>query len=222
MAPNANLRRLHDAGVSIWLDTLSRELLESGEFAELVRDYAVTGATSNPTIFAKAITGSDRYDAQLHRLAELGERDPQRLFFAIALDDVGAAARELRATYERSGGRDGFISFECTPDLADDTDATVAQALELWHRLAEPNVMIKVPGTPAGLPAIEELTRRGVNVNITLLFSLERLGDRGVGVIGEVRSALEGDEPIPAAAALIGRSQLTGGCTDVVQRDREE
>ena len=98
MAPNANLRRLHDAGVSIWLDTLSRELLESGEFAELVRDYAVTGATSNPTIFAKAITGSDRYDAQLHRLAERGERDPQRLFFAIALDDVGAAARELRAT----------------------------------------------------------------------------------------------------------------------------
>ena len=194
MAPNANLRRLHDAGVSIWLDTLSRELLESGEFAELVRDYAVTGATSNPTIFAKAITGSDRYDAQLHRLAERGERDPQRLFFAIALDDVGAAARELRATYERSGGRDGFISFECTPDLADDTDATVTQALELWQRLGEPNVMIKVPGTPAGLPAIEELTRRGVNVNITLLFSLERYERVMDAYIGGLEARAEAGE----------------------------
>jgi len=174
MPPNAKLQRLHDAGVSIWLDTLSRELLETGEFAELVRDYAVTGATSNPTIFAEAITGSERYDAQLHRLAERGERDPQRLFFELALDDVRRAAHELRPIYEQSAGRDGFISFECTPDLADDTDATIAQALELWQRLAEPNVMIKVPGTTAGLPAIQELTRRGVNVNITLLFSLER------------------------------------------------
>jgi transaldolase len=174
VAPNGNLQRLHDAGVSIWLDTLSRELLETGEFGELVRDYAVTGATSNPTIFAKAITGSDRYDAQLHLLAEGGERDPQRLFFALALDDVGRAAHELRPIYEESAGRDGFISFECTPDLADDTDATIAQALELWQRLAEPNVMIKVPATEAGLPAIEELTRAGVNVNVTLLFAIER------------------------------------------------
>ena len=202
MAPNANLRRLHDAGVSIWLDTLSRELLESGEFAELVRDYAVTGATSNPTIFAKAITGSDRYDAQLHRLAERGERDPQRLFFAIALDDVGAAARELRATYERSGGRDGFISFECTPDLADDTDATVTQALELWQRLGEPNVMIKVPGTPAGLPAIEELTRRGVNVNITLLFSLERYERVMDAYLRGLAARADAGEPVDGVASV--------------------
>jgi transaldolase len=174
MPPNANMLRLHDAGVSIWLDTLSRELLEMGEFAALVRDYAVTGATSNPTIFAKAITGSDRYDAELQRLAERGERDPQRLFFSLALDDIREAARELRPIYEQSAGRDGFMSFECTPDLADDSDATIAQALELWQRLAKPNVMIKVPGTTAGLPAIEELTRRGVNINVTLLFSLER------------------------------------------------
>ena len=96
MAPNPNLQRLHDAGASIWLDTLSRELLDSGEFAELIRDYAVTGATSNPTIFAKAITGSDRYDAQLRGLADGGERDPQELFFALALDDVREAARQLR------------------------------------------------------------------------------------------------------------------------------
>ena len=174
MALNLNLHRLRDAGVSIWLDTLSRELLDSGMFAELIADYAVTGATSNPTIFAKAITGSDRYDQQLRGLIAGGERDTQELFFALALDDVRAAARLLRPAHEASGGSDGFISFECTPDLADDTEATIAQATQLWQRLAQPNVMIKVPGTAAGLPAIEELTRRGVNVNVTLLFSVER------------------------------------------------
>ncbi len=174
MAPDPNLQRLHDAGVSIWLDTLSRDLLDSGEFAALIRDRCVTGATSNPTIFAKAITGSDLYDQQLQRLAAEGGRDTQELFFALALDDVRAAARELRPTYDASDGRDGFISFECTPDLADDTEATIAQASELWRRLDQPNVMIKVPGTAAGLPAIEELTRRGVNVNVTLLFAIER------------------------------------------------
>jgi transaldolase len=174
MAPNPNLARLHDAGVSIWLDTLSRELLQSGEFATLIRDFSVTGATSNPTIFAKAITNSDLYDSQLRELASAGRHDLQELFFAIALDDVSEAARELRPSFDESGGRDGFISFECTPDLADDTQATIAQAAELWERLGQPNVMIKVPGTEAGLPAIEELTRRGVNVNVTLLFSIER------------------------------------------------
>jgi transaldolase len=174
MAANSNLQRLREAGVSIWLDTLSRELLETGGFAELIGDWGVTGATSNPTIFAKAITGSDRYDGQLRRLAAGGQPDTQELFFALALDDVGTAARLLRPVYEASEGGDGFISFECTPDLADDTEATIAQAASLWRRLAQPNVMIKVPGTAAGLPAIEELTRRGVNINVTLLFSIER------------------------------------------------
>jgi transaldolase len=172
MARNPNLDRLHEAGVSIWLDTLSRELLQEGEFAALIRDFGVTGATSNPTIFAKAITGSDLYDGQLRDLAD--QRDLQELFFALALDDVRDAARELRPTFDESGGRDGFISFECTPDLADETEATIAQAADLWARLDQPNVMIKVPGTQAGLPAIEELTRRGVNVNVTLLFSVGR------------------------------------------------
>ena len=174
MPVNATLERLHGSGVSIWLDTLSRELLQSGEFAELIRDYSVTGATSNPTIFAKAITGSDLYDSELRQLAEAGEHDLQELFFSLALDDVREAARKLHSSFAESGGRDGFISFECTPDLADDTEATIAQATDLWSRLGRPNVMIKVPGTEAGLPAIEELTRRGVNVNVTLLFSIER------------------------------------------------
>ena len=160
------LRALHDAGVSIWLDTLSRELLDSGEFKALIADSAVTGATSNPTIFAKAITGSDSYDGQLKAAVDAGVRDPQELFFAIALDDVGRAADLLLPAYEASGGRDGFVSFECTPDLADDTSSTIEQAMALWSRLARTNVMIKVPATDAGIPAIEELTARGVNVNV--------------------------------------------------------
>src|SRR3954453_17543863 len=168
------LEQLHDAGVSIWLDTLSRELLDTGAFAALIADCAVTGATSNPTIFAKAITGSDAYDDQLAAAAASGVRDTQELFFELALEDVGRAADLLRATYDASDGRDGFVSFECTPDLADDTAAIVGQALALWGRLARPNVMIKVPATEAGIPAIEELTARGVNVNVTLLFSVER------------------------------------------------
>ena len=171
---NPRLQRLQDAGVSIWLDTLSRELLQSGRFGELVREDAVTGATSNPTIFAAAITGSDRYDAQLLELTAKGQRNLQELFFELALDDVRHAAQELRAAYDASEGRDGFVSFECTPDLADDAEATIAQAIELWQRLDQPNVMIKVPGTKAGLIAIEELTRLGVNVNVTLLFAVIR------------------------------------------------
>jgi transaldolase len=168
------LHQLHEAGVSIWLDTLSRDLLDSGSLSELITDLAVTGATSNPTIFARAITGSDLYDDQLRSLTAAGVSDPEQLFFALALEDVGAAADLLRPAFERSGGRDGFVSMECTPDLAHDTDGTVAQALELWSRLDRPNVLIKVPATRAGVPAMEELTARGVNVNATLLFSLTR------------------------------------------------
>jgi transaldolase len=171
---NARVQRLRQAGVSIWLDTLSRELLETGEFKRLIDDLGITGATSNPTIFAKAITGSDRYDDQLRDLAQAGTTDPQALFFALGLDDIQGAADLLAPVYEQSGGSDGFVSFECTPDLADDTEATVEQALDLWRRLDRPNVMIKVPGTAAGVRAIEELTARGVNVNVTLLFSVER------------------------------------------------
>jgi transaldolase len=168
------LQRLHDAGVSIWLDTLSRELLETGAFAELVHDFAVTGATSNPTIFAKAITGSDRYDDQLRRLASDAGDDLQELFFAVALDDVRRAAQVLLPVHRRSRGGDGYVSFECTPDVADDADATIAQALDLWQRLDLPNVLIKVPATQAGVSAIEALTAHGVNINVTLLFSVER------------------------------------------------
>ena len=168
------LQALHQAGVSIWLDTLSRELLDSGQFAELIADFAVTGATSNPTIFAKAITSSKSYDDQLNAAVTRGKHDPRQLFFELALEDIRRAADALRPAYDESDGRDGFISLECTPDLADNTEATISQARELWSQLDRPNVMIKVPATEAGIPAIEELTARGVNVNITLLFSLAR------------------------------------------------
>ena len=170
----SRLDELQRAGVSIWLDTLSRELLESGEFEGLVRDFAVTGATSNPTIFAKAITGSDRYDEQLREVAGRGIVDPQAVFFELGLEDVRRAADLVRPVHDATGGHDGYVSFECTPDLADDTTATVEQALDLWSRLDRPNVMIKVPATAAGVPAIETLTAEGVNVNVTLLFSVDR------------------------------------------------
>jgi transaldolase len=209
MTVTTRVRELQEAGVSIWLDTLSRELLDSGTFETLISDWAVTGATSNPTIFAKAITGSDRYDAQLRACADAGIRDPRKLFFALALDDVGRAADLLRPVYEASGGTDGFVSFECTPDLADDAAATVEQAQELWSRLARPNVMIKVPATEAGIPAIEELTAAGVNVNVTLLFSVARYAQvidaYLAGLERRVRDGLPVDSIASVASFFVSR-----------------
>ena len=196
------LQVLHDAGVSIWLDTLSRELLDSGEFAALISDGAVTGATSNPTIFAKAITSSDCYDDQLRAAVGAGVRDPQKLFFELALEDIRRAADLLRPAYDDSGGRDGFVSFECTPDLADDTQGTIDQAIELWGRLDRPNVMIKVPATDAGIPAIEELTARGVNVNITLLFSLARYEQVIDAYVSGLERRAEAGEAVESIASV--------------------
>jgi transaldolase len=196
------LQALHDAGVSIWLDTLSRELLDSGEFARLIADSAVTGATSNPTIFAKAITGSELYDDQLRDAVARGTDDAQELFFALALEDIRRAADLLRPAYDESDGRDGFVSFECTPDLADDTDATIGQAIELWERIDRPNVMIKVPATEAGIPAIEALTARGVNVNITLLFSLARYEQVIDAYVAGLERRLASGDPVDAISSV--------------------
>jgi transaldolase len=168
------LNELRAAGVSIWLDMLSRDLLESGRFERLQVERAVTGATSNPTIFAKAIGGSDRYDEQLASLLEAGVDDAREQFLELALEDVRRAARTLRQVHERSGGDDGFVSIEVTPDLAYNSAATIVQAGDLWRRLGAPNVMIKVPATEPGVAAIEELTAAGVNVNVTLLFAVSR------------------------------------------------
>ena len=168
------IQALTERGVSIWLDTLSRELIADGHLAQSMAEMAVSGVTSNPTIFAKAIGGSDRYDAQLRRELHAGVNDPHELFLALALEDVRRAAALMRPLHRATRGGHGFVSFEVTPDVAYDADATIAQALELWNRLDAPNMMIKVPATPAGMEAIEELTMLGVNVNVTLLFAVER------------------------------------------------
>jgi transaldolase len=167
------LARLQAAGVSIWLDTLSRELVDNGRFERHVRERGVTGTTTNPTIVERALADSHAYDDDLRRLAGQG-RSAEAAFFELALADVRTAAELLRPAHEDSEGHDGFVSFEVTPDLAHDPAGTVDQALALWRRLGVPNVMIKVPATPAGLTALERLTSFGVNVNVTLLFSLER------------------------------------------------
>jgi transaldolase len=168
------LEQLRATGASIWLDTLSRDLLESGHFERLQRNRAVTGATSNPTIFAKAIARSDSYDEHLATLLEAGVEDPREQFLELAVEDVRRAARTLEGVHQRSGGNDGFVSLEVTPDLAYDTAATVVQATDLWRRLDAPNVMIKVPATEAGVAAIEDLTAAGISVNVTLLFAVSR------------------------------------------------
>jgi transaldolase len=196
------LQLLRDAGVSIWLDTLSRDLLDSGEFARLIAQCAVTGATSNPTIFAKAIVGSDRYDDQLRSAVAAGLRAPEELFLDLALEDVRRAADLLRPAYWASDGRDGFVSFECTPDLAYDTEATIAQATTLWKRLAQPNVLIKVPATSAGVPAVQELTARGVNVNVTLLFSLSRYEEVIDAYLTGLERRLAAGEEVDAIASV--------------------
>jgi transaldolase len=196
------LHALHKAGVSIWLDSLSRDLLESGEFERLVTDYSVTGATSNPTIFAKAITGSRAYNAQLRGLVRRGVEDPRELFFELALEDVRRAAQLLRPVHDASGGRNGFVSLEVTPDLAHDAGATVAQAQDLWRRLDLPNVMIKVPATDAGLTAIEELTRQGVNVNVTLLFSIDRYDQVIEAYLRGLERRAEAGRPLSSIASV--------------------
>ncbi len=196
------LRHLHDAGVSIWLDDLSRELLESGEFRRLIKEFVVTGATSNPTIFANAIAGSDRYDDQLQAVLASGTRELQEIFFELALDDVRRAADLLRPVYEASEGRDGFVSFECTPDLADDAESTVEQALDVRSRLEVPNVMIKVAATDAGIEAIEELTARGVSVNVTLLFSLSRYEQAIGAYLDGLDRRVGGGEPLAGISSV--------------------
>ena len=140
----------------------------------MIDSCSVTGVTSNPTIFANAIGASDHYDHQLRAATDAGITDPQELFFDLALEDVRRAADLLLNTHRASNGRDGFVSMECTPDLAHDASGTTTQAISLWERLARPNVLIKVPATDAGILAIEELTVLGLNVNVTLLFSVAR------------------------------------------------
>ena len=165
---------LKEIGQSVWLDNLSRKLIHSGELKRLIDEDGLSGITSNPTIFQKAISGSTDYDSSLRRMIDQGVKDEKELFLALAMEDVSQAADLLRPTYQSANGQDGFVSIEVSPDLAYDTDATISEAKRLFSTIAKKNILVKVPGTKQGLPAIEQLTSEGVNVNVTLLFSTER------------------------------------------------
>lgn len=159
-------------GQAIWLDFISRDLLRSGQLADLVQE-GLTGVTSNPTIFQKTISSGVLYDDDIRALAATG-RKPLEIYEHLAIEDVGGAADVLRPVYERTQGRDGFVSIEVNPHKAHDTAATIEEARRLHAALGRPNVMIKVPATPAGLPAIEALIADGIHVNVTLIFALAR------------------------------------------------
>jgi transaldolase len=164
--------KLHDVGQSIWLDNITRDLLESGTLARYIAELSVTGLTSNPTIFDHAIKGSSDYDAAIRSKLRTG-KSGEALFFELALEDITRAADLFRPVFERTRGVDGWVSLEVSPLLAYDTRTTLAVARELSARAARPNLFIKIPGTQQGLPAIEEAIFAGVPINVTLLFSRE-------------------------------------------------
>ncbi len=180
--------QLSQAGVSIWLDDLSRSRITSGNLAELISSRTVSGVTTNPSIFQAAIGNKedDSYDEALHALAAEGA-DADAAIFALTTDDVRNAADVFRPVYEATGGVDGRVSIEVSPDLAHDTEATVAEAKKLWEVVDRPNTLIKIPATKAGLPAITEVIAAGISVNVTLIFSLERYAE----VIDAYLSGLE-------------------------------
>jgi transaldolase len=165
------LHRLHEVGQSIWLDYIDRGMLRSGELERRVRDDALTGMTSNPTIFEKALAEGTAYDEQLRRAA--AGLTAWELFELIATDDVRTACDQFRRAYDDTEGGDGYVSIEVSPAAANDTEATIREARRLWQTVGRPNVMIKVPGTQAGAQAVRRLIADGINVNITLLFAIE-------------------------------------------------
>jgi len=165
------IQTLYRAGQSVWCDNLGRAMIESGELKRLM-DLGIVGITSNPTIFMKAITGSNDYDDRIAELLDEGISDINELYERLVVPDIADAADILRPVYDRTGGVDGFVSLEVNPLLAYDTQATVAEARRLYAELDRPNIFIKVPATPEGIPAIETLVGEGVSVNVTLIFSV--------------------------------------------------
>ncbi|WAC89522.1 transaldolase [Mycobacterium sp. Aquia_213] len=173
MTQNPNLAALAAAGVSVWLDDLSRERLKSGNLQELIDTKSIVGVTTNPSIFQNAFAHGDSYDGQIAELAERGA-DVDATIRTITTDDVRTACDVLAPQWEASGGIDGRVSIEVDPRLANETDKTVAQAIELWKIVDRPNLLIKIPATKAGLPAITSVLAEGISVNVTLIFSVER------------------------------------------------
>lgn len=171
---SSRLKTLSEAGQGVWLDFVDRGFLKEGGLDKLVAEDGLTGVTSNPSIFEKAIGHGDAYDAAIAAFVHAHpDARPMEVYESLAIADIQQAADILRPTYDRLKGRDGYVSLEVSPYLASDTEATVQEALRLWKAVDRPNLMVKVPGTRAGVPAIERLTAAGLNINVTLLFSIE-------------------------------------------------
>ncbi len=170
------IEKLNALGQSVWRDSISRKVLENGEFKKMIEDRIIRGVTSNPTIFHNAIAKTHDYDSALMPLAWAGW-DTEKIFWQLAIEDIRAACDAFMPLYEETNGGDGFVSIEVSPNLANDTDGSVAQAQQLWARVAKPNLMVKIPATKEGIPAIRKSLASGVNINITLIFSRDRYAE---------------------------------------------
>lgn len=195
------LRKLAQLGQSVYLDEIGRGMLRTGDLARLIEEDGLHGVTSNPAIFEKAIARTNDYDGAIADLAA-GGLDVVQIYETLAIEDVQAAADLFAERYRASDGRHGFVSLEVAPDLADDAAGTVAEARRLWERLDRPNVFIKVPGTEAGLAAIERLTGEGINLNVTLLFGLRRYVDVAEAYLRGLEARAERGEPLHAIASV--------------------
>src|SRR3954471_8318588 len=195
------LREIAAQGQSIWLDNISRQLLDGGTLKQMIDEDAVTGVTSNPTIFEKAIGHSERYDDGLEEAVGKG-LGPRDTFFQLAFRDIRDGAELLRPVWERTGGQDGYISFELPPELADDAKGSVEAAKRFRQEIDRPNVFIKVPATAAGVEAFEELTAAGVSVNVTLLFDVGRYEEIAGAYVRGLERRADAGEPIDAIASV--------------------
>src|SRR5690242_9240201 len=200
MATN-HLREIEALGQSIWLDNISRELLDDGKLRSLVEDDGITGVTSNPTIFEKAMGQGDRYDEGLERAAAEG-LDARDAFFRLAIQDIRDGADLLRPVWERTEGLDGYISFELPPELGDDVEGSVEAAKRFRGEIDRPNVLIKVPATEAGVKAFEELTAAGVSINVTLLFAVSRYEEIAEAYISGLERRAKAGEPIDRISSV--------------------
>jgi len=195
------LKRLTTHGQSIWLDFIQRGMMTSGELARMIERDGVSGITSNPAIFEKAISGSHDYDEAIGKLASQG-KDKMAIYETLAIADVRDATDLFRATYDRTDGRDGYVSLEVSPHLAHDAQQTIDEARRLWEAVGRPNLMIKVPATVAGLSAIARLISEGINVNVTLLFSLERYRKSAEAYLAGLRRRVARDKPVAHVASV--------------------
>jgi transaldolase len=196
----SRLHQLSELGQSVWIDSLSREWLETGELERLMREDAVVGVTSNPTIFEKALSEGEWYDEQLREVLQ-GETDPKETFYRLAVEDIKDACDLLRPVWDEGGGKDGYVSMEVDPNFAYDQEATIEEAMRLHEWIDRPNLFVKIPATEPGLGAIEECIARGRSINVTLIFSLERYAEVAEAYIRGLERLIEaGGDPSRVAS----------------------